>query len=273
MATKVIFLDIDGVICCNMMGRLEDNKMMQLRRIVEATGAKIVLSTDWRRQAQLKRQVIMACKRCDMEVIGATPQRSMYTPVRPMEILDWLNANRADKQIGAWIAIDDRNLVNEIGGRPLNGHFVHTHPSSGLTATKADLAIQLLDADSNNASAAASPSRGGGALEGGAPGSAAEEDGPSKMSQMCTPPRSYGCYSPPSAAATSPSRRQPVRAPAVNTFDVARGVGRLNLGPSASSFGSPQRSLAPSFACESSAAGLATKSVRSMGSRTPVQSP
>ena len=48
----LIFLDIDGVICCNMNGHLEEPKLQQLRRIVEATGAKVVLSTDWRRQAR-----------------------------------------------------------------------------------------------------------------------------------------------------------------------------------------------------------------------------
>eukprot|EP00965_Chrysotila_dentata_P233518 6199634-Pleurochrysis_carterae.AAC.1 len=46
----VIFLDIDGVICCNYNGHLEEPKLAQLKRIVEETGAKVVLSTDWRRQ-------------------------------------------------------------------------------------------------------------------------------------------------------------------------------------------------------------------------------
>ena len=59
----VIFLDIDGVICCNLAGRLEDNKLAQLQRVVQATSAKVCLSTDWRRQAQLKRQVVAALKK------------------------------------------------------------------------------------------------------------------------------------------------------------------------------------------------------------------
>ena len=68
----VIFLDIDGVICCNMAGRLEEQKLANLNDIVKATQAKVVLSTDWRRQANLKRQVIATLKRLDIEVIGAT---------------------------------------------------------------------------------------------------------------------------------------------------------------------------------------------------------
>ena len=81
---KVIFLDIDGVICCNLMGRLEEYKMAQLQKsttsrirtltpeprrprcatvqtwlhipMVSACSCtvdrgEVVLSTDWRRVA------------------------------------------------------------------------------------------------------------------------------------------------------------------------------------------------------------------------------
>ena len=78
----LIFLDIDGVICCNMAGRLEESKLEVLNEIVKATAAKVVLSTDWRRQAVLKRQVIAALKRFDIETIGATPMRAMFQPIR-----------------------------------------------------------------------------------------------------------------------------------------------------------------------------------------------
>ena len=44
---RIIFLDIDGVICCNSMGRLEDKKLRILQGAAQAAGAKIVLSTDW----------------------------------------------------------------------------------------------------------------------------------------------------------------------------------------------------------------------------------
>ena len=53
---RVIFLDIDGVICCNSFGRLEENKLQLLKSVVDSTGAKVVLSTDWRRWPKLKQQ-------------------------------------------------------------------------------------------------------------------------------------------------------------------------------------------------------------------------
>ena len=40
----VIFLDIDGVICCNMAGRLEESKLAILAEVVKKTQAKVVLS-------------------------------------------------------------------------------------------------------------------------------------------------------------------------------------------------------------------------------------
>ena len=45
MRRRLIFLDIDGVICCNSSGQLEPAKLAELQRIVRLTGAKIVLST------------------------------------------------------------------------------------------------------------------------------------------------------------------------------------------------------------------------------------
>ena len=84
-----------------------------LNSVCKATDAKVVLSTDWRRQAQLKRQVIGALKRLDIEVVGATPMRAMFQPIRPQEILEWLSANGPKFDVTSWVAIDDRDLLNE----------------------------------------------------------------------------------------------------------------------------------------------------------------
>jgi hypothetical protein len=144
----VIFLDIDGVICCNMAGRLEESKLAILAEVVKKTQAKVVLSTDWRRQANLKRQVVAALNRLDIEVIGATPMKPMFSPIRPTEINEWMRENRDKVGVDQWVAIDDRDLVNEQGGRELVGHFVHTHPASGLTKRLADMAVEILSGGS-----------------------------------------------------------------------------------------------------------------------------
>ena len=72
------------------MGRLEDKKMQLLLGVAEAAQAKIVLSTDWRRVPQLKKQLIQALRALGMDVIGATPCRPNWQAVRPQEIASWL---------------------------------------------------------------------------------------------------------------------------------------------------------------------------------------
>ncbi|KAL1499876.1 hypothetical protein AB1Y20_012559 [Prymnesium parvum] len=215
---KLIFLDIDGVICCNLVGRLEEEKMLQLKRIVDATGAKIVLSTDWRRQMQLKRQVVMACKRHGMEVIGATPQRPMYTAVRPMEIVDWLNSFSGKDSVTAWVALDDRDLVNEMGGSSLVGHFVRTHPATGLSPRLADAAIQLLEGEAPPPSPSPQP----------------------LTSTTCTSSSSTSTSSTSTRPTRTPPRPSPPRRRTPGADGLAQGVDRLSLHPAAKfSVGSP----------------------------------
>ena len=133
---KAIFLDIDGVICCNQFGRLEDRKLQLLRQVVQQTGAKIVLSTDWRRVPKLKSQLIGTLRDYGMDVIGATPMRAPRQPVRPQEITDWCAsynqqalANGADP-ITTFVAVDDRSLLQEAGGEGLRGT---PHPAAPRT--------------------------------------------------------------------------------------------------------------------------------------------
>ena len=45
-APALIFLDIDGVICCNNRRQLEEPKLQQLKRICRATGASVVRVLD-----------------------------------------------------------------------------------------------------------------------------------------------------------------------------------------------------------------------------------
>ncbi len=85
--------------------------------------------------------MLQTLTRLGVECIGATPQRAMYQPIRPQEITAWMSKS---SRVGAWVAIDDRDLVREIGGAALQGHFVRTHPASGLTAPLADRAIRIL---------------------------------------------------------------------------------------------------------------------------------
>ena len=120
--TPLIFLDIDGVICCNHHGELEEAKLANLRIMAEATGAKVVLSSDWRRQRPLKQRVQRALARIGVGYVGCTSQRKkvevrgswlIEQPVRPLEIVEWLQRHRDGGAGCPWVAIDDRG--NPVG--------------------------------------------------------------------------------------------------------------------------------------------------------------
>jgi hypothetical protein len=81
---RIIFLDIDGVICCNNFSRLEDDKLMTLKRVVELTNSKIVLSTDWRKFPDAKRVLIATLRGMGMKVIGQTPVHSPWARYVPL---------------------------------------------------------------------------------------------------------------------------------------------------------------------------------------------
>ena len=112
--TSVIFLDIDGVVCCNYDTRLEKKKLERVAKLTKATGAKVVLSSDWRRSPNLKRRALEAIAALGGQCAGVTAQRSWMSRVRPLEITDWLDG--CGRVVEKWVALDDRALVEEVRG-------------------------------------------------------------------------------------------------------------------------------------------------------------
>lgn len=153
----VLFLDLDGVVCCNFHGELERDKLLQVKRICDEAHAEVVLSTDWRRRADLKQRALQTLSAVGVKVIGATPEYSLMSRVRPREILAWMKEHDFDQREG-WCAVDDRDLVLEDGGQPaFTNHFVLTEFMSGLTPALADLCIRRLRPDSVSAQVASPP--------------------------------------------------------------------------------------------------------------------
>mmetsp|Transcript_16701 Transcript_16701/g.31971 ORF Transcript_16701/g.31971 Transcript_16701/m.31971 type:complete len:268 (+) Transcript_16701:570-1373(+) len=151
---RVLFLDMDGVVVIRRPGIAESKLVENLRYVVEQTDAKIVLSTDWRRTPAARaevRRILQA--HGGMDFIGWTATNTSITMNhRPMEILNWVRErNKKVKQEGwseeelveAFVAVDDRALLQERGGDRLHGHFVQTHPNRGLTKAVADEMIRL----------------------------------------------------------------------------------------------------------------------------------
>lgn len=158
-APPIIFLDINGVICCNYVSRLEEDKLQRLQRLVMATGAKVVLSSSWRSSVASTEQVWNALQRLHVPMMGTTSP-STCRSARPREISQWLNEHNVEglAPVTRWVAIDDRALLSEEGGDLLRGHFLQTHPVRGLTDAGVDQAIEILLRDPEGVASPASKS-------------------------------------------------------------------------------------------------------------------
>ena len=124
---RILFLDVDGVVCCNQNGQLEPEKMQQLIRITKEADAKVCLSSNWRLYEDLREHVYAELDAVGIECIGTTPDAGEATHgegMRPCEIGAWIRFWHEDKQrqrIASFVAVDDRPLLQEKGASVLRG--------------------------------------------------------------------------------------------------------------------------------------------------------
>lgn len=188
--SKVVFLDIDGVLQPeNARIHLTDNKftlkqfyqdleklfhvdysiysemnvmavyylwdkdsVANLIRVLDHTGAMIVLSSSWRiypvqkmkdlfKIHGLDKYYIDNTMREDFRLIeqlrAETDEYKNFYVDRVIEILEYLKAH---PNIKHYVAIDDMNLIPG-----MENHFVYTNPYQALTAPLADKAIEILE--------------------------------------------------------------------------------------------------------------------------------
>lgn len=140
---KIIFLDIDGVICVDWDKYVDEfghgfrkEYVGNLARIIKETGALLVISSTWRMEGLGKMKLMWEMRNLPGQVIDVTP--IMNTP-RGEEIAEWLRENPVDRYV---ILDDDSDMLPE----QMN-NFVHTvgTKKGGLTAIHADKAIQILN--------------------------------------------------------------------------------------------------------------------------------
>jgi len=123
---KVIFLDIDGVLNNPKQWgnrfldlRFDEECVNQFNRIVEATNAKIVLSTSWRK---LYKYDILTKVLKDVgvrgEFIGITPALHSLHSQRGDEINEWIKYY-GRKNIDSFVVLDDDSDMDKV-----LGHFV-----------------------------------------------------------------------------------------------------------------------------------------------------
>eukprot|EP00005_Dracoamoeba_jomungandri_P000017 CAMPEP_0174251562 /NCGR_PEP_ID=MMETSP0439-20130205/1344_1 /TAXON_ID=0 /ORGANISM="Stereomyxa ramosa, Strain Chinc5" /LENGTH=180 /DNA_ID=CAMNT_0015331903 /DNA_START=89 /DNA_END=631 /DNA_ORIENTATION=- len=147
--TKIIFLDIDGVLWPYFDDTWKQESIDELKRIVQHTSASIVLSSTWRFHDHKRDQVNKLLEDNGMEkIIGQTPIDEVDRD-RTTEIFTWLDENDEELGIGtSWVAIDDMDLLGlttPSKAERLRHHFVRTATEKGLLSEDADKAIRLLN--------------------------------------------------------------------------------------------------------------------------------
>jgi len=163
---KVLFLDIDGVLN-NDHRHIDPSLCAKVERVLDATGAVIVLSSAWRNliEAQMgtpkhydeARALLVGngmTERLFEAIISQTPNMTEWNadegePLmvggerghRAREILHWLDNWPYKFNISAWAVVDDMGLW--VDGLPL-GHTVITSGRTGITDGDADELIRIL---------------------------------------------------------------------------------------------------------------------------------
>lgn len=141
---KVIFLDVDGVLntpAAMMLDRvnpwaISSELVENLKRVVENTEAKIVVSSSWRIYRESLDALTGVLREHGMNVLSITG--NLDPEPRFKEIQMWLDDN---DEVSRFAIFDD----DIDAGISFGTSFFHTDPSEGLTAEIASNAIQHLN--------------------------------------------------------------------------------------------------------------------------------
>lgn len=155
---KIIFLDIDGVICNReqwkhrvefegeILCEFDKEAVAMLNQLTDKTGAEIVLSSSWRHGSEEKFTTLIFWFRkqgVTGTVIDRTP--NLMNTQRGHEIKAWLDKNSS---VEAFVVLDDDNDMDAV-----KDNFVWTLTTvetedmlkEGLTQVHVDKALAILD--------------------------------------------------------------------------------------------------------------------------------
>jgi hypothetical protein len=146
---KVIFLDIDGVLVTQkelmsahaMYPEFSRQGLLNLKRLVEETGAKIVLSSTWRLISERRYQAEWQLATVGLKFIDWTGRSP--DGVRGKEIATWIaqwNHHRFDDKVTGFAILDDDSDMGD-----LLPHLVKTSMLTGLLAQHCVKAKEILE--------------------------------------------------------------------------------------------------------------------------------
>lgn len=138
---KILFLDIDGVVNCATTSQrhrgcigIDPYMTLLVDRIIQATGVKVVLSSNWRKANLFRKEV----REQVCTFIAVTPGSA--SGQRGLEIQAWLD-NQEIEQVEKYAILDDDSDMLE----EQMPNFFKTEWQTGLTQEIADKVIQHLN--------------------------------------------------------------------------------------------------------------------------------
>lgn len=151
--TKIIFLDFDGVLntehyqgLLQYQGKpwqdehgafFDPNAVKQLKRIIDATDADIVVESSWKYLGLDAMKELWEVRNLPGTIIDITP--SLLGKNKGVEIASWLS--KYAKQDLRYVIIDDEYVILD-SQLP---HFILTNPYEGITEEQANRAISMLN--------------------------------------------------------------------------------------------------------------------------------
>ncbi len=142
---RVIFLDFDGVLNTPAYldevgydgpvaasGQIDTRAVDELNCLVALTGAKVVVSSTWRKYYSVEGlQQLLESRGFRGEIIGKTLELWCY---RGAEIRDWLYEH---PEVEQFVILDDDNDMEKLARK-----MVQTDPEKGLTEADVDEAVK-----------------------------------------------------------------------------------------------------------------------------------
>ena len=147
MKEKIIFLDFDGVFILNDV--VDPKSVKNLNYLIKETGAKIVVSSDWRNQCTIEiLEDLFSNWNINAEIIGVTEKigdnNFMFLELnRTEEIEKYILENNVEN----YVIIDDLKLYNDVYALnpKFNNNFFETIWYVGLTKSIVDKIITKLN--------------------------------------------------------------------------------------------------------------------------------
>jgi hypothetical protein len=160
---RIVFLDFDGVLNSIAGWRdralllrqklsrlewqarqLEPELVERLNQIIDATSAKVVVSSSWRHGFSADElQQILELAGFTGDVIDVTPDaqgEGLFERRRPVAIYRWLEQYRERLQVSAYVVLDDIDMSDYFGDE-----FVLTEHRHGLQPQHVEKAIEVLN--------------------------------------------------------------------------------------------------------------------------------